>query len=76
MVCFLQIDYYNLDIKIKMKNENIITGDVKHEDEQAAEILKTAIHFLSLANYDEELTKLTKNINEPEDIDLLEEIEI
>jgi len=59
-----------------MKNENIITGDVKHEDEQAAEVLKAAIHFQSVANYDEELTKLTENINESEDTDLLEEIEI
>jgi len=59
-----------------MKNENIITGDVKPEDKQAAEILKAAIHLQSLANYDEELTKLTKNIYESEDIDLLEEIEI
>ncbi len=59
-----------------MKNENKITGDAKPEDKQAVENLKAAIHFQSMANYDEGLTKITENINEPEGIDLLEEIEI
>ena len=54
-----------------MKNENIIASDEKLEDKQTGEILKAAIHFQSMANYDEELTKLTENINEPEDTDLL-----
>ena len=59
-----------------MKNKNITVRDVKHENKQAAETLKAAIHFQSMANYDEEPKKPIENINKPNQGDLLEEIEI
>ena len=69
MPCSIRDHYKNF-------RENIITGDAKPEDKQAAEALKDAIYFQAMVNYDEELTKLTENINEYEYSDLLHEIEI
>ncbi|MCK4639040.1 MAG: hypothetical protein KAT33_06435, partial [Bacteroidales bacterium] len=69
MPCSIRDHYKNF-------RENIITDKTKPEDKQAAEALKDAIYFQTMVNYDEELAKLTENINEYEYSDLLQEIEI
>jgi MoaA/NifB/PqqE/SkfB family radical SAM enzyme len=69
MPCSIRDHYKNF-------RENIITDKTKPENKQAAEALKDAIYFQTMVKYDEELTKLTENINEPEYSNLLHEIEI
>jgi len=64
MPCSIRDHYKNF-------RENILTDNAKPEDMQAAEAIKDAIYFQSMVNYDEELTKLTENINEPEYSDVL-----
>jgi len=68
MPCSIRDHYKNF-------RENILTDNAKPEDQQAAEALKDAIYLQSMINYDEELTKLTDNINEDEYRDLLLELE-
>jgi MoaA/NifB/PqqE/SkfB family radical SAM enzyme len=68
MPCSIRDHYKNF-------RENILTDNAKPEDQQAAEALKDAIYLQSMINYDEELTKLTNNINEDEYRDLLLELE-
>ena len=63
MPCSIR-DYY------KNFRENILTDNAKPEDIQAAEAIKDIFYFQSMVNYDEELTKLTENINEPEYADV------
>jgi len=67
MPCSIRDHYKNF-------RENILTDNAKPEDIQAAEAIKDPIYFQSMVNYDEELTKLTENINEPEFADILQKI--
>jgi MoaA/NifB/PqqE/SkfB family radical SAM enzyme len=65
MPCSIRDHYKNF-------RENILTDNAKPEDIQAAEALKDTMYFQSMVNYDEELTELTGNINEPEFADVLQ----
>ncbi len=68
MPCSIRDHYKNF-------RENIITDNSKPENKQADEALKDANYFQTMVNYDEELTELTKNINELEYSDLLQKTE-
>ena len=65
MPCSIRDHYKNF-------RENILTDNAKPEDIQAAEAIKDTMYFQSMVNYDEELTELTGNINEPEFADVLQ----
>jgi len=67
---------YYVDNIYELYKEDKNLSDAKPEDKQAAEALKDAIYFQTMVNYDEELTKLTENINESEYSDLLQAIKI
>ncbi len=68
MPCSIRDHYKNF-------RENILTDDAKPEDKQAAETLKDLIYFQTMVKYDEELTELTKNIEDPKYNDLLHKME-
>ncbi len=65
MPCSIRDHYKNF-------RENILTDNAKPGDIQAVEAIKDTFYFQSMVNYDEELTRLTENIKEPEFADVLQ----